>query len=59
MDENEPDLPSPPTQESERRWDELFGRSPNLLEQLAAKAMAEHDAGRTQPLDPDSLCGKQ
>jgi hypothetical protein len=41
--------------ESERRWDELFARSPELLEKLAAEAIAEHDAGLTEPLDPDSL----
>ncbi len=39
--------------ESERRWAELFSRSESedLLEQLANKALAEHRAGRTQPLD--------
>lgn len=41
--------------ESERRWDELFARSPDLLEKLAAEAIAEDDAGLTEPLDPDSL----
>ncbi|MEX2170681.1 MAG: hypothetical protein WD851_15300 [Pirellulales bacterium] len=41
--------------ESERRWDELFARSPELLEKLAAEAIAEDDAGLTLPLDPDAL----
>jgi hypothetical protein len=41
--------------ESERRWDELFARSPELLERLAAEAIAEDDAGLTEPLDPDAL----
>jgi hypothetical protein len=41
--------------ESERRWDELFARSPELLEKLAAEAIAEDDAGLTEPLDPDKL----
>jgi hypothetical protein len=41
--------------ESEQRWDELFSRSPELLERLAAEAIAEDDAGLTLPLDPDSL----
>ena len=41
--------------DSERRWDELFARSPELLEKLAADAIAEDDAGLTEPLDPDSL----
>jgi hypothetical protein len=41
--------------ESEERWDELFRRSPELLEKLAAEAIAEDDAGLTLPLDPDTL----
>ena len=40
--------------ESEQRWDDLFGRSPKLLEKLAAEAVAEDDAGRTLSLDPKS-----
>jgi len=40
---------------SEQRWDELFARSPELLEKLAAEAVAEHDAGLTEPLDPDKI----
>ncbi len=39
---------------SEQRWDELFRRSPQLLEKLAAEAIAEDDAGLTLPLDPES-----
>ncbi len=39
---------------SEARWDELFARSPELLEKLADEAIAEDDAGLTEPLDPDS-----
>ena len=39
---------------SERRWDELFSRSPQLLEKLAAEAITEDDAGLTLPLDPQS-----
>ncbi|MBA3480983.1 MAG: hypothetical protein H0T51_04115 [Pirellulales bacterium] len=41
--------------ESDQRWDELFARSPELLEKLAAEAIAEDDAGLTEPLDPDNL----
>jgi len=41
--------------ESERRWEELFARSPDLLERMAAEALAEHRAGRTVELDPDKL----
>jgi len=40
--------------DSEARWDELFSRSPALLEKLADEAISEDDAGLTEPLDPDS-----
>ncbi len=40
---------------SERRWDELFAASPDVLSELAEEALAEHRAGRTKLLDPDSL----
>lgn len=40
---------------SERRWAAAFAQRPDLLEQLADKALAEHGAGRTVPLDPDAL----
>ena len=35
---------------AERRWDELFAASPDLLDQLADEALLEHREGRTQPL---------
>ena len=42
--------------ESERRWNELFARSPSAaLERLAAEALEDHRSGRTTPLDPDQL----
>jgi hypothetical protein len=41
--------------EDERRWDELFSHSPDILAKLAASAMAEHHAGQTQELDPETL----
>lgn len=41
--------------EDDRRWDESFARSPNLLAKLAAEAMAEYRAGKTQELDPETL----
>ncbi len=41
--------------EDERRWDETFSRSPDLLAKLAASAMAEYYAGKTQELDPKTL----
>lgn len=41
--------------ESEIRWNDTFGRSPDLLAKLASVAMAEHRTGQTQELDPDTL----
>jgi hypothetical protein len=40
---------------SERRWDELFSGSHDLLEELADQALAEHHAGRTEKLDPEKM----
>lgn len=40
---------------SEQRWQELFARSPELLAKLADEALAEHRAGKTKPLDPETL----
>jgi len=40
---------------SERRWEELFAGSHDLLADLADKALAEHHAGRTEKLDPKKL----
>jgi hypothetical protein len=37
--------------ESERRWDDLFARSPDLLSEMAAEAIREDEAGLTEPLD--------
>ncbi len=41
--------------EDERRWDRAFSRSPDALAKLAATAMAEYHAGKTQELDPETL----
>jgi hypothetical protein len=41
--------------EDDNRWDESFVRSPDLLAKLASEAMAEHRAGKTQELDPETL----
>lgn len=41
--------------ESERRWDELFAQSPDLLAAMAEEAIREDEAGLTQPLDPEKL----
>ena len=40
---------------SERRWEELFAGSHDLLAELAERALAEHRAGRTEKLDPKKL----
>ena len=41
--------------ESEKRWDELFENSQDLLSRLAGEALAEHREGKTQPMDIDKL----
>ena len=41
--------------ESERRWDEAFAASADLLAELADEALAEHRAGLTEPFEPDDL----
>ena len=41
--------------EEDQQWDESFVRSPDLLAKLAAEAMVEHRAGKTQDLDPEAL----
>jgi hypothetical protein len=41
--------------EGEQQWDDSFARSPDLLANLAAEAMAEHRAGKTQELDPETF----
>ena len=41
--------------ESQQRWDESFARSQDALAVLAEEALAEHRAGRSEPLDPDAL----
>jgi 16S rRNA C967 or C1407 C5-methylase (RsmB/RsmF family) len=41
--------------ESENRWDALFARSQDLLSKLADEAHEDYQAGRTEPLDPDTL----
>lgn len=41
--------------DSERRWDESFERSEDILAKLAAEAMIEYRAGKTQELDPETL----
>jgi hypothetical protein len=41
--------------EDEIRWDEAFASSQDSLAQLAAEALAEYQAGKTQELDPEKL----
>jgi hypothetical protein len=41
--------------ESERRWDDLFSRSQDLLAKMAEEARQEYRAGLTEPLDPEKL----
>lgn len=41
--------------EDEIRWDAAFAGSQDALGLLAAEAMAEYDAGKTQELDPETL----
>ena len=41
--------------EDEARWQEKFARSQDALAKLAAEAMAEDQAGKTQELDVDAL----
>ena len=42
-------------EEAEGRWDDLFAASTDFLAERAAKALADNRAGRTHPLDPDTL----
>jgi hypothetical protein len=40
---------------SEKRWSEALAGSADALATLADEALADHRAGKTQPLDPDRL----
>ncbi len=41
--------------ESERRWDDLFARSQDLLARMAEEARQEYRTGLTELLDLDKL----
>ena len=41
--------------QSDRRWDDLFSRSQDLLAKMAEDARQEYRAGLTEPLDPEKL----
>ena len=40
---------------TDRKWDATLAASSSALEKLADEALADHRAGRTEPLDPDKL----
>ena len=40
---------------ADERWEAAVAAEPGALERLADEALAEHRAGRSQPLDPDAL----
>jgi hypothetical protein len=37
--------------ESERRWDELFAKSQDMLEAMAKKAVRDFEQGKTKPIE--------
>ena len=41
--------------EDEARWDRAFSQSQDMLAKLAAEALAEDRADKTQELDPETL----
>ncbi|MBE9047384.1 hypothetical protein IQ255_23790 [Pleurocapsales cyanobacterium LEGE 10410] len=41
--------------EDEMKWEQAFSHSQDLLAELAAEAMTEYRAGKTQELDPEKL----
>jgi hypothetical protein len=41
--------------EADRRWEEVLAKSPQKLAKFADKAWAEHEAGKSEPLDPEDL----
>lgn len=41
--------------EADARWDRAFADSLPKLEKLAQKALADQQASRTHPLDPDDM----
>ncbi|ACB53204.1 hypothetical protein cce_3856 [Crocosphaera subtropica ATCC 51142] len=41
--------------EEERRWDNSFANSSDVLAKLANEAMAEYKTGKTEVLDPETL----
>jgi hypothetical protein len=40
---------------TEKKWEQAFASSEDTLSQLAEEAVKEHEQGKTEPLDVDSL----
>jgi len=40
---------------AEKDWDQSFAGSLDVLDLLADEAIADHRAGRTKPIDPDTM----
>jgi hypothetical protein len=40
---------------SEKKWDDLFAKSQDLLSKLAKEARDEYREGETEPLDADEM----
>ena len=40
---------------AEKRWNQLFAESQEVLETLASEALDEHRRGQTQDLDPEKI----
>ena len=40
---------------ADERWEAALAATPDALARLAAEALAEHRAGRSQALDPDAM----
>lgn len=40
---------------AEKDWDRSFAGSLDVLDRLADEAIADHRAGRTTPIDPDTM----
>jgi hypothetical protein len=40
---------------AEKDWDKSFAGSLDVLDRLADEAIADHRAGRTKPIDPDTM----
>jgi len=41
--------------EVEKKWDEAFAKSQDMLAQMAEEALSEHQRGKTRRLDVDAL----